>query len=113
MVGRGGTHLALVGGVETMSHVPIALAMAKADAIIGQFARDPAGAAWPWRSSPRPISTCRIHGWANRVSGRSQGEHTEDTARRFAIARADQDRRALSQPPGRRRGPGQRLLRPT
>ena len=25
MIGRGGTHLALVGGVETMSHVPIAL----------------------------------------------------------------------------------------
>src|SRR5271154_1339060 len=33
MVGRGGTHLALVGGVETMSHVPIALKGPRADAI--------------------------------------------------------------------------------
>src|ERR1700722_3253747 len=45
MVGRGGTHLALVGGVETMSHVPIGLKGPRADAIIAQFAKDPAGAA--------------------------------------------------------------------
>jgi acetyl-CoA C-acetyltransferase len=96
MVGRGGTHLALVGGVETMSHVPIALAMAKVDAIIGQFARDPAGAAMALAGLTAADFVLPIRGWTNRVSGRSQGEHTEDTARRFAIARADQDHHALS-----------------
>jgi acetyl-CoA C-acetyltransferase len=96
MVGRGGTHLALVGGVETMSHVPIALAMAKADAIIGQFAHDPARAAALLTGLTAADFVLPIRGWTNRVSGRSQGEHTEDTARRFAIARADQDLHALS-----------------
>lgn len=96
MVGRGGTHLAMVGGVETMSHVPIALAMAKADAIIGQFARHPAGAAAALTGLTAADFVLPIRGWTNRVSGRSQGEHTEDTARRFAIARADQDRHALA-----------------
>ncbi|HEY2480633.1 MAG TPA: acetyl-CoA C-acyltransferase [Caulobacteraceae bacterium] len=96
MVGRGGTHLALVGGVETMSHLPIALVMAKADAIVGRFARDPAGAAAELAGLTAADFQLPIHGWANRVSGRSQGEHTEDTARRFAIDRADQDRQALA-----------------
>ena len=45
MVGRGGTHLALVGGVETMSHVPISLKTPVADKLIATFAHDPAGAA--------------------------------------------------------------------
>src|ERR1700744_4057443 len=45
MVGRGGTHLALVGGVETMSHVPIALKRPMADQLVARFAVDPAGAA--------------------------------------------------------------------
>jgi acetyl-CoA C-acetyltransferase/acetyl-CoA acyltransferase len=96
MIGHGGTHLALVGGVETMSHVPIALTMAKADAIIGQFARDPAGAAAALATLSATDFTLPIRGWTNRVSGRSQGEHTEDTAKHFAIGRADQDRRALA-----------------
>jgi acetyl-CoA acetyltransferase len=45
MVGRSDMHLALVGGVETMSHVPLALKMEIADRIIAQFPKDPAGAA--------------------------------------------------------------------
>ena len=95
MIGRGGTHLALVGGVETMSHVPIALKAQMADAIIAQFARDPAGAAAALTHLTAADFDLPIHGWANRQSGRSQGEHTEDTAKHFQIARADQDHRAL------------------
>ena len=95
MVGRGGTHLALVGGVETMSHVPIALKAPRADAIIGQFAKDPAGAAAALTQLSAADFDLPIHGWANRQSGRSQGEHTEDTAKHFHISRADQDQRAL------------------
>jgi acetyl-CoA C-acetyltransferase len=95
MVGRGGTHLALVGGVETMSHVPIALKTEVADRLIGLFARDPAGAAAMLSGFTAGDFNLPLKAWANRVSGRSQGEHTEDTARTFAIPREDQDRWAL------------------
>ena len=37
-----------------------------------------------------------IRSWANRQSGRSQGQHTEDTAKYFRISREDQDRWALA-----------------
>jgi acetyl-CoA acetyltransferase family protein len=36
-----------------------------------------------------------VRGWANRVSGRSMGEHTEDTAKAFGIGREAQDALAL------------------
>lgn len=95
MVGRGGLHLALVGGVETMSHVPLALKPAFADGVFGQFAKNPAGALETLsRVTPQDFDL-PVHGWANRQSGRSMGEHTEDTAKRFHIAREDQDRWAL------------------
>ena len=45
MVGRGGTRVALVGGVETMSHIPMGLKQAAADTIIRLFNTDPTGAA--------------------------------------------------------------------
>lgn len=95
MVGRGGTHLAMVGGVETMSHVPIALKTEVADKLIGLFARDPAGAAAMLSGLTAGDFNLPLKAWANRVSGRSQGEHTEDTARRFEISRAAQDAWAL------------------
>src|ERR1700744_330336 len=44
MVGKSDMHLALVGGVETMSHVPIALKQETADKIVGLFPKNPAGA---------------------------------------------------------------------
>src|ERR1700761_2127597 len=96
MVGRGGDlHLALVGGVETMSHVPLALKAQFADSVLGQFAKNPAGALETLsRVTPQDFDL-PVHGWANRQSGRSMGEHTEDTAKRFHIAREDQDRWAL------------------
>ncbi len=95
MVGHGDMHLALVGGVETMSHVPIALKPEMADRIVGMFAKNPAGALETVQGVKPDDFNLPIHGWANRVSGRSMGEHTEDTAKMFAIPREDQDRRAL------------------
>jgi acetyl-CoA C-acetyltransferase len=95
MVGRGGTHLALVGGVETMSHVPIALKSAVADKLLATFAHDPAAAAAMLGGLNAGDFSLPTNAWANRVSGRSQGQHTEDTARRFNINRADQDAWAL------------------
>jgi acetyl-CoA acetyltransferase family protein len=95
MVGRGGTELALVGGVETMSHISIALKMAMADRVISEFAHNPGAAAETLTHLTPADFDLPIHGWANRVSGRSQGEHTEDTAKYFHISREEQDKRAL------------------
>ena len=95
MVGRGGTHLALVGGAETMSHVPIALKRPVADKLVATFPRDPAGAADMLTHLTAADFDLPLNSWANRVSGRSQGQHTEETARRFEISRAEQDKWAL------------------
>jgi len=95
MIGRGGNHLALVGGAETMSHVPIALKRTVADRLVAAFPRDPAGAANMLTELTAADFDLPLNAWANRVSGRSQGQHTEDTARRFAIGRAAQDAWAL------------------
>jgi acetyl-CoA C-acetyltransferase/acetyl-CoA acyltransferase len=95
MLGKGGTHLALVGGAETMSHVPIALKREIADRLVARFPRDPAGAADMLAHLTAADFDLPLNAWANRVSGRSQGQHTEDTARRFQITRAEQDAWAL------------------
>lgn len=95
MIGRGGNHLALIGGAETMSHVPIALKRGVADKLVAAFPRDPAGAARMLTELTAADFDLPLNAWANRVSGRSQGQHTEDTARRFAISREAQDEWAL------------------
>jgi len=95
LVGHGRLHLALVGGVETMSHVPIALRSTVADSIAGQFAKNPAGALATLQKVTPADFDLPTNAWANRQSGRSQGQHTEETAKMYAIARADQDALAL------------------
>lgn len=95
MLGTERRHLALVGGAETMSHVPITIRQEVADRIIAQFRTDPAGAANAINALGPQDFNLPIHGWTNKQSGRSQGEHTEDTAKRFAIPRAAQDERAF------------------
>jgi acetyl-CoA C-acetyltransferase/acetyl-CoA acyltransferase len=95
MIGRGGTHLALVGGAETMSHVPIALKRPVADKLVATFPRDPTAAANMLTHLTAADFDLPLNAWANRVSGKSQGQHTEDTARRFQITREEQDRWAL------------------
>jgi len=95
MIGRGGLHLALVGGAETMSHVPIALKKEVSDKLVGMFRHDPAGAAAMFGQMTPGDFDLPLNAWANRVSGRSQGQHTEDTAKRFEISREAQDKWAL------------------
>jgi acetyl-CoA C-acetyltransferase/acetyl-CoA acyltransferase len=95
-VGRGGMRLALVGGVETMSHAPIALRQAKADALVALFQKDPMAAAAALSGLTAMDFSIPAKGWTNKQTGRSQGEHTEDTARHYHISRADQDARALA-----------------
>jgi acetyl-CoA C-acetyltransferase/acetyl-CoA acyltransferase len=95
MIGRGGTHLALVGGVESMSHVAIALKYKVAERLLGEFARNPAGALASIATLSASDFDLPTKGWANRVSGRTMGEHMEDTAKELGISRAEQDQRAL------------------
>jgi acetyl-CoA C-acetyltransferase len=104
MIGRGGTHLALVGGAETMTHIAIALKPPVADRLLAEFAKNPALAVETLTHLGPADFDLPIHGWANRQSGRSQGEHTEDTAKYYAITRADQDARALLSHQGAIRG---------
>ncbi|HEY4214829.1 MAG TPA: acetyl-CoA C-acyltransferase [Steroidobacteraceae bacterium] len=95
MLGRGGAHLALVGGVESMSHVPIGLKYKVAERLVGELAKSPAGAVAALQKLTAADFDLPTKGWANRVSGRTMGEHMEDTAKEFGITRADQDQRAL------------------
>ncbi|HVN02020.1 MAG TPA: acetyl-CoA C-acyltransferase, partial [Caulobacteraceae bacterium] len=68
---------------------------AAADRLVATFPRDPAGAADMLAHLTAADFDLPLNAWANRVSGRSQGQHTEDTARRFQISRAEQDAWAL------------------
>lgn len=104
MLGRGGAHLALVGGSESMSHVPVALKQRVADELVLLFAKDKAAAAERLARIGAGDFNLPARGWANRKSGRSMGEHTEDTVKRFAISREDQDARALASHQGAIRG---------
>lgn len=96
MLGRGDMHLALVGGAETMSHRPIALKQAKADEIAGLAVRNIPAALEVLKGVGLGDFDLPANGWANRVSGRSMGEHTEDTAKLYRISRDAQDRLALA-----------------
>jgi acetyl-CoA C-acetyltransferase len=95
MIGRGDMHLGLVGGAESMSHVPIALKYKTAERIVGEFAKNPAAAAESFARLSLEDFDLPTKGWANRVSGRSMGEHMEDTAQELGISRVEEDQRAL------------------
>jgi len=96
LLGRGDAHLALVGGVETMSHRPVALRQGKADQIAAKAARALPAALQLLEAVTPADFDIPANAWANRVSGRSMGEHTEDTARLYGITRAAQDALALA-----------------
>jgi acetyl-CoA C-acetyltransferase len=95
LIGRGGMHLGLVGGVESMSHVAIALKYKVAERLLGDFAKDPAAAALSLSKLSPEDFDLPTKGWANRVSGRTMGEHMEDTAKELGVSRTEQDARAL------------------
>jgi acetyl-CoA C-acetyltransferase len=89
-------HLALVGGVETMSRVQLGLGQRLSDWMrqwrqarsIGQKIDHLAAI------KPRDIKLY-IPSVTNRTTGKSMGEHTEITAQQWGIARGEQDQVAL------------------
>jgi acetyl-CoA C-acetyltransferase len=97
MLGHGGKELALVGGVESMSRVQIGLSQGLSDWLrrfgqarsLGQRLRS-LGAL-----RPRDVRLY-VPAIANRATGKSMGEHCEEMAQAWGVAREAQDRIALA-----------------
>lgn len=89
--------LALVGGSESLSRVPIGLAQPLADRLRAVSTARGLGAklAQLARLSPREVRLF-IPAVANRTTGKSMGEHMEITAKAWGIDRAAQDAIALA-----------------
>jgi acetyl-CoA C-acetyltransferase/acetyl-CoA acyltransferase len=96
LVGRGGIELALVGGVEQMSRAPIALDETVSARLAALAASDPTAAMRAFSELTMTDFALPRKGWANRISGRSMGDHMEETAKLLGIARDRQDSIALA-----------------
>ncbi len=88
--------LALCGGVESMSRVQIALRQGLSDWIRRMSQARSFGERVD-RLGELRLADVKLHvpSVANRATGKSMGEHCEEMARQWNIARADQDRIAL------------------
>jgi acetyl-CoA acetyltransferase family protein len=91
----GSRHLALIGGVETMSRIPVGLTSDAALRIRQLAATNPKIAMDAFRSLELKDITLKTAALNNRVTGKSMGEHTEETAQHFGIERTAQDRIAF------------------
>ena len=91
-----GRSLALCGGVESMSRVQIGLAQGLSDWIRRMGQARSMGERLD-RVGELRARDVRLHvpSIANRATGKSMGEHCEEMAQQWNIARADQDRIAL------------------
>lgn len=97
VIGRGVGELALAGGVESMTHVQFGLAQPLSD-WMRRFTQ-----AKDWKQRARLSKSLRardvrlqIQSIKNRSTGKSMGEHSEETARVWAIGREEQDQLALA-----------------
>ena len=97
MLGHGGKELALVGGVESMSRVQIGLSQNFSDWLrrLSQARSMVQRLALLKNLRARDI---RLHilAVANRATGKSMGEHCEEMAKTWSIARESQDKIALA-----------------
>jgi acetyl-CoA C-acetyltransferase len=92
----GNLHVALCGGVESMSRVQIALSQGMSDWIRRLSAARSFGERVDRFAEIRAADLkLRVPAIKNRATGKSMGEHCEEMAREWKIARADQDRIAL------------------
>lgn len=96
LLGRGGIELALAGGVESMSHVQIGLHQKLSDWLRRFSGARSIGERFDRVAEldPRAIKL-HIPSLSNRSTGKSMGEHCEEMARAWNIARAAQDRIAF------------------
>ncbi len=93
-IGRG--DLALCGGVDSMSDTPIGLSKGLSRALRRAGSARGAGAAFRQLRSIRPKDVrLAVPAVEERSTGKSMGEHCEEMAKRWSIAREDQDRYAV------------------
>ena len=91
----GGIDLTMVGGAEVMSRPSIALTADASKRLTDLFAHDPTAALSALQTlSPRDY-VLPTKGWANRITGRTMGDHMEETAKAWRISREAQDDWAL------------------
>ena len=83
--------VALVGGAETMSRPPIGLTAATSDRLRHLFAQSPAEAIAALGKLQPTDFVLPAKGWANRITGRTMGNHMEETAKQWNISRLAQD----------------------
>ena len=91
----GGVDLTMVGGAEVMSRPPIALTADASKRLTDLFGHDPAGALAALKTLEPRDYVLPIKGWANRITGRTMGDHMEETAKEWHISRKAQDDWAL------------------
>ncbi len=91
----GSAKLALVGGAEVMSNPPIGLKAEASKRITGLFRENPATAFAALKALTPDDLVLPAKGWANRITGRTMGDHMEETARAWSIDREAQDEWAL------------------
>ncbi len=91
----GGTDLTMVGGSEVMSRPPIALTAEASKRLADLFARDAMAALAALQALAPDDYVLPTKGWANRITGKTMGEHMETTAKAWRISREAQDDWAL------------------
>ncbi|NPC59155.1 thiolase family protein [Caenimonas soli] len=90
MIG-GGTDAIMVGGAEMMSKPSIGLKPPTSERLRGLLAKDPEAAAGALAQLSPKDFILPTKGWANRITGRTMGDHMEETARGWGITRQAQD----------------------
>lgn len=97
VIGRGVGELALAGGSESMTHVQVGLTQPLSDWMrrLSQ-AKDWKARADVAKELPRHDVRLELQSIKNRSTGKSMGEHSEETAKAWEIGRQEQDALALA-----------------
>ena len=91
----GGTDLTMVGGSEVMSRPSIALTADASKRLTDLFAQDATAALAALQSLTPRDYVLPTKGGANRITGRTMGDHMEETAKAWRVSREAQDDWAL------------------
>jgi acetyl-CoA C-acetyltransferase/acetyl-CoA acyltransferase len=91
----GGNNVTLVGGSEVMSRPSVALTEEASKRLTDTFAKSPTDALAALHALTPQDYVLPIKGWANRITGRTMGDHMEETAKAWRISREAQDNLAL------------------
>jgi acetyl-CoA C-acetyltransferase len=94
MIGPG-VDVVMVGGSEVMSRPSLGLTGNATDRLLKLFATDPAQAIAALGSLQATDFNLPTKGWANRITGRTMGDHMEETAQHWGITRQAQDEWSL------------------